>query len=302
MSYNHMLPKKIDLKPKKRHGFQAVLFLLGCLLPPLAVAARFGIGSDFFLNCFLCICGYIPSHFHNFYIQNIRNNTNRARTPKWAIKYGLVDNSDRDRRKQKNQWAGKFEERNSHSALEGQELAEGEVGENYDADVLENPEARARKVNQGLWTGDDESYYNEDQAPNQREWHYPANFAGAVGDGRSKRRAKNVGSGDRWDRTRAARGDRPSSLSDVGESTYPPVAADEDIPEWGRDYGSKGRRSAKNKKKPQAKGHEWANGGQYAPEGQHGGENGIARQTSGSRNEVPAGNGRKVDVNWDHEF
>lgn len=35
MSYNHHLPKKIDLRPKKHHGFQVVLWLLGLLVPPL---------------------------------------------------------------------------------------------------------------------------------------------------------------------------------------------------------------------------------------------------------------------------
>ena len=35
MSYNHHLPKKLDLTPKKHHGFQVVLWLLGMLLPPI---------------------------------------------------------------------------------------------------------------------------------------------------------------------------------------------------------------------------------------------------------------------------
>ena len=35
MAYNHKLPKKISLKPKKHHGFQVFLWLLGLLLPPL---------------------------------------------------------------------------------------------------------------------------------------------------------------------------------------------------------------------------------------------------------------------------
>jgi hypothetical protein len=42
-----------------------------------------------------------------------------------------------------------------------------------------------------------------DAAPNQNHWHYPANFEGAVGDGRSKRNVPAVtqGSGDRWERS-----------------------------------------------------------------------------------------------------
>ena len=70
------VPKKVDLKPKKHHGYAALLFILGTLLPPLgqshrllyfesnasakAVAARFGIGRDFWINVFLTLCGYIP--------------------------------------------------------------------------------------------------------------------------------------------------------------------------------------------------------------------------------------------------
>src|ERR1700744_2887714 len=77
------------LKPKRHHGYSVVLFILGTLFPPLgpsfplafisalevdsffptAVAARFGIGSDFWLNLLLTICGYFPGHGHNFYIQ-----------------------------------------------------------------------------------------------------------------------------------------------------------------------------------------------------------------------------------------
>jgi hypothetical protein len=85
-----------------------------------------------------------------------------------------------------------------------------------------------------------------DEAPNQKNWHYPANFEGAVGDGRSKRRGKGAPkenpSGDRFERARRAR-----SGSSDSHGTYPPRAAtDDDVPDWGRDYGSKGRRSSKS--------------------------------------------------------
>ncbi|KAJ7063311.1 hypothetical protein C8F01DRAFT_71152 [Mycena amicta] len=63
------IPTKAQLKPQRHHGYSVLLFILGTLLPPLAVAARFGIGSDFWLNLLLTICGYIPGHGHNFYIQ-----------------------------------------------------------------------------------------------------------------------------------------------------------------------------------------------------------------------------------------
>lgn len=40
MAYNHYVPTKVDLTPKRHHGFQFVLFLLGWLLPPLGECLR----------------------------------------------------------------------------------------------------------------------------------------------------------------------------------------------------------------------------------------------------------------------
>ncbi|WWC64589.1 uncharacterized protein I303_107200 [Kwoniella dejecticola CBS 10117] len=301
MSLNHHLPKKVSLAPKRHHGFQFLLFLLGLLLPPIAVAVRFGIGTDFFINVFLCICGYFPCHFHNFYIQNIRNNQNRARTPKWAIKYGLVDNTDRERRLKKSQWSKRYDERNAHSTLRDQELEEGEEGTNYDPTTA-NPEEVERRRNEGLWTGDDEEYYNEDQAPNQRNWHYPANFEGTVGDGRSYKRGKTGSSGDRWER--AAR--RSSNAS----SGYPPAAAtDSDVPKWGEDYGrKKGSKSKKAGKKDHQ--HDWANNSEYdnAWAQSNGSSSSLNNSRSNGRANGNANSAAKTsgraggDPNWDHEF
>lgn len=99
---------RIDFKPKKHHGFSFFIMICGWLLPPLAVAIRFGIGKDFFINVFLTICGYIPGHGHNFFIQNVRDNNNRGRTPKWAKRYGLVDDSDDKRKAKKRAWVGRY--------------------------------------------------------------------------------------------------------------------------------------------------------------------------------------------------
>ena len=86
------------IKAKRHHGFGVVLFILGTLFPPLglshrsyllclanrplhfsAVAARFGIGSDFWLNLFLTLAGYIPGSLsarllasHSHHIISIR--------------------------------------------------------------------------------------------------------------------------------------------------------------------------------------------------------------------------------------
>ncbi len=76
----HLDSTKVNLKPRRHHGYAVVLFIFGTLFPPLgravsqcrkrfspliisnlpAVAARFGIGKDFWLNLLLTICGYIP--------------------------------------------------------------------------------------------------------------------------------------------------------------------------------------------------------------------------------------------------
>ena len=98
------LPTTIDLTPRRHHGYLVLIFIIGTLFPPLgktslaaqrfkfvkllqAVAARFGIGKDFWINLLLTVCGYIPGttliyfilnwlshphipgHGHNFYIQ-----------------------------------------------------------------------------------------------------------------------------------------------------------------------------------------------------------------------------------------
>ncbi|KAL8286615.1 hypothetical protein RQP46_004143 [Phenoliferia psychrophenolica] len=129
----------------------------GWLAPPLAVLIRFGLGRDFFINILCTICGYFPGHFHkyapsshtdpcvirfprsarltlspplaspthSFYCQTIRNNNNSARTPKWAVKYGLV--KVRDKRGGKSQWATRYDERLPDSARHGYDDDEASV-------------------------------------------------------------------------------------------------------------------------------------------------------------------------------
>lgn len=43
----------------------------------------------------------------NSYVQNIRNNTNKRRTPKWARKAGFIDETEENRKKAKSQWSGR---------------------------------------------------------------------------------------------------------------------------------------------------------------------------------------------------
>ncbi|KAM0756287.1 hypothetical protein T439DRAFT_25605 [Meredithblackwellia eburnea MCA 4105] len=126
--------KKGDLKPKTHHFFHVLIWIIGWFAPPLAVLVRFGFGKDFFINILCTICGYFPGHFHNFYCQTIRNNDNKARTPRWAVKYGLV--KVKDRKAGKHQWRGRYDERLPDSARHGYEDDEegggGPGGEEWD--------------------------------------------------------------------------------------------------------------------------------------------------------------------------
>lgn len=195
------VPTKIDLTPKRHHGYAVLLFIMGTLFPPLAVAARFGIGKDFWLNLLLTICGYIPGHGHNFYIQNIRNNKNHARTPKWAQRYGLVDTSTIERHQRRSQWANRYNDRLPHSTLEGQPYAEGQ--EHASSIDLPSTDARLpRQQNGDLWRTEDESYYNNDSnSGSSGRWHYPANFEDAAVPKRKKEKKVKK---DRWARTEDA--------------------------------------------------------------------------------------------------
>jgi len=206
------LPAKSALKPQRHHGYSVFLFILGTLFPPLAVAARFGFGSDFWLNLLLTICGYIPGHGHNFYIQNIRNNKNHARTPKWAQRYGLVDTTKIERNKKKSQWANRYNDRLPNSTLENQPYEEGQEHRSS-TDLSSEAHDQRPQANGELWRPEDESYYGErrgDAASARSEgssggrWHYPANFEDTVptSGGGSKKKKKEKK--DRWARTEDA--------------------------------------------------------------------------------------------------
>jgi len=179
---------------------------VGTLFPPMAVAARFGIGKDFWLNLLLTICGYIPGHGHNFYIQNIRNNKNHARTPKWAQRYGLVDTSEIERKQRKSQWAARYNDRLPNSTLDGQPYEEGqEQGSSIDLSTTDGQGAQPRRQPNGdLWRPEDESYYGAETASSSSgRWRYPANFDDAALPSASKR-GKKKEKKDRWARTEDA--------------------------------------------------------------------------------------------------
>ncbi|EJU00838.1 hypothetical protein DACRYDRAFT_81060 [Dacryopinax primogenitus] len=211
-------PSRGSFKLKRYHGYQVLLFIFGTIFPPLAVAARFGIGSDFFLNLVLTLCGYIPGHVHNFYIQNIRNNKNNRRTPKWAIRYGLVSDEHIKKSKRKSAWANRYEERLPQSTYEGREVEDGQV-----PDPASRPDSMGSTGSTGngaavrrsdsrgntLWREDDESFYsNTEETTTTGRWHYPANFEDTeiVPDVSRKRKKKKStrSKRDRWERSEDA--------------------------------------------------------------------------------------------------
>ncbi|SCV69038.1 BQ2448_2058 [Microbotryum intermedium] len=122
--------RKKGVKAKTHHFFYVLVVICGWLAPPLAIAVRFGIGRDFFINVLCTICGYFPGHGHNFYCQSIRNNRTAARTPKWAVKFGLVN--VKDKRGGKHAWAGRYDERLPDSArneyADADSVESGQVG------------------------------------------------------------------------------------------------------------------------------------------------------------------------------
>lgn len=100
------MPSKSKGPIKRHHAFHGVVMVFGWLLPPLAVLIRFGVGLDLFINIICTICGYIPGHFHNFWIQNIRNNKNARHSPSWAVRYGLV--KDYRLKRTANGWSDRY--------------------------------------------------------------------------------------------------------------------------------------------------------------------------------------------------
>lgn len=174
-------------------------FLFPLINRSSAVAARFGIGSDFWLNLVLTLAGYIPGssssrlltshshhiisllgHVHNFYIQNIRNNKNHRRTPKWAQRYGLVDTSTIKRKERRSQWASRYDERLPRSALDNQPLEAGQNPEASSVSLSSESAPSRRKAGDGeLWNAQEEQFYGQSNGSGEsrsHRWHYPANF------------------------------------------------------------------------------------------------------------------------------
>jgi hypothetical protein len=193
-------------------------------------------------------------------LQNVRNNKNHRRTPKWVERYGLVDTSTIKRHDKRSQWAGRYNERNANSALDDQPLEEGQVSPSRST----TQDSSTKPTNGGaLWRADDESFYNPEREGSMRSagsgssrWHYPANFNDTVpgaGDAPTRKKKKKK---DRWARTedaytapeqkkRRKKSKNRSTTDDGGdvESTYSRRAessVDLEVPEdaVGGTYGS----------------------------------------------------------------
>ncbi|TKY84763.1 hypothetical protein EX895_005843 [Sporisorium graminicola] len=178
---------KIDFSWKNHYGFTGFIVLCGFLFPPLAVAVRFGIGKDFFINVLLTICGIIPGHIHNWFIQNVRNNDTKARTPKWAIRYGLVDDRPAKKLAKSRAWTGRFYDRvaqrvvyddegNAHVVEEEVETREDGVTApwNVHGAVREN---RTGLVEPDQWINQDASQSSFDYAHQQHNEGKPSKLA-----------------------------------------------------------------------------------------------------------------------------
>lgn len=233
---------KIDFSWKNHYGFTGLIVVLGFLFPPLAVATRFGIGRDFFINVLLTCCAIIPGHLHNWFIQNVRNNDTKARTPKWAIRYGLVDDRPAKKLQKKRAWTGRFNDRLPPSQRvvyddEGNaHVVEEEVVEAHD-DVTApwnvHSTAPVREQRTGLVEPD--QWINKDPSQSKMSYDHPtpakpqSRFSRFTG--RGHRQTDSMGEGD-WtqaqdhSRRRSSVSSTTSSLSvttpeDPYRSTFP---------------------------------------------------------------------------------
>ncbi|KAF8681202.1 Proteolipid membrane potential modulator [Rhizoctonia solani] len=170
------------IKPKRHHAYTVFIFVIGFLLPPFAVAARFGIGKDFWINVLLTICGYVPGQIHNFYIQTIRDNKNSRRTPQWALKHGLVDDSSINRRKKRKEWSHRYNDRLPQSVLDGAEFAPDQIPDS-DPTPAPAPTVGGARSPAALWREDDsEGFYDRTKmdAPRgnkpKKGWRFDGGF------------------------------------------------------------------------------------------------------------------------------
>lgn len=77
-------------------------------------------------------------HRSNYFIQNIRNNRGKGRTPKWALKAGLVED-DTAYMKSTRQWNNRYEQQNARNAYEDDNVPEeDEYGNPIERAIVEH--------------------------------------------------------------------------------------------------------------------------------------------------------------------
>ncbi|TIC75758.1 hypothetical protein E3Q00_00480 [Wallemia mellicola] len=93
---------KGPLDLKRWHWYTFLTWFVALIFPPFGAL-------DFLITFILTLLGWIPGQIYNFYIQNIRDNRTKERTPQFAIRYKLVDVDKYRKRQQRNAWRQRYE-------------------------------------------------------------------------------------------------------------------------------------------------------------------------------------------------
>jgi hypothetical protein len=223
-------------------------------------------------------------HCHNFYIQNVRNNKNHRRTPKWAQRYGLVDTDTIKRKERRSQWASRYEERLAQSTLENQPVEDGQNPEASSfASSTDSIAPPRRRADGELWNAEEEQYYGHSNGSSEsrsHRWHYPANFDDAAANaalGSNTTKKKKKIKKDRFARTEDA-----YSINDdttprrKKKRSHRSTAVDDDA------YSAKSSSTGQVPEDPE--------GGHYGDTSRHGG----AQSNGGAQVED--------NTNFDHQF
>jgi len=155
--------------------------------------------------------------------QNIRNNKTHARTPKWAIRYGLVDTEKIERNRKRSEWRHRYEQ-DSEDRYENRAVEDGQI-----PDISRDQDPRYRAPE--LWRAEDEGYFRHrhnssvgsvNTASNESasgrsggRWHYPANFDDAYTVEPSSKKSKKK---DRFARTEDAMSESRKKKKKSGSS------------------------------------------------------------------------------------
>ena len=197
-----------------------------------------------------------------------------------------MDTSEIKRKERRSQWAGRYSERNPHSALRDQPLEDGQEGSSSVDLSEENGDARQQRGGE-FWNPNEERFYGQNDRSSASirtngesggRWRYPANFEDTVAEPtRKKSKKKSKDKKDRWARTEDA--------YSVADTETTPRRKKSKKRRSNADIDTYSRRSESTTEFP-----EDAEGGLYGP----------SRQGGAVDNE--AVNGRGGDDIFTHEF